>query len=81
LETAAQPFPNVGRTQRKGVEVRSRLGRSLPIVLVVTALIVAVFGWQTPAMAHGAQHAIFAHNADKVDGRHGNQLVRATTQT
>ena len=72
METAALPFPNVGRTQRKGVEVRGRLGRRLPIVLAVTALIVAVLGWQTPAMAHGVQHAIRAH---------GNQLVRAATRT
>jgi len=59
--------------------VRSRLGKRFPIVLAATALIVAVLGWQTPAIAHGVQHALFAHNADKVDARHANQLVRATT--
>ena len=42
----------------------------LPIVLSVTALVVAVLGWSTPAIAHGVQHALFAHNADKVDGKH-----------
>jgi hypothetical protein len=51
----------------------------LPIVLSVTALVIAVLGTTTPAIAHGVQHALFAHNADKVDGRHANQLVRATT--
>ena len=51
----------------------------LPIVLSVTALVLAVLGTTTPAIAHGVQHALFAHNADKVDGRHANQLVRATT--
>ena len=51
----------------------------LPIVLSVTALVVAVLGTTSPAIAHGVAHALFAHNADKVDGRHANQLVRATT--
>jgi hypothetical protein len=51
----------------------------LPIVLSVTALVIAVLGTTTPAIAHGVHHALFAHNADKVDGRHANQLVRATT--
>ena len=51
----------------------------LPIVLSAVALVVAVRGTTTPAIAHGVQHALFAHNADKVDGRHANQLVRATT--
>jgi hypothetical protein len=51
----------------------------LPIVLSVTALVLVVLGTTTPAIAHGVQHALFAHNADKVDGRHANQLVRATT--
>lgn len=53
--------------------------QKLPIVLAVTALVVAVLGTTTPAIAHGVAHALFAHNADKVDGRHANQLVRATT--
>jgi hypothetical protein len=51
----------------------------LPIVLSAVALVVAVLGTTTPAIAHGVQHALFAHNADKVDGRHANQIVRATT--
>src|SRR5687768_11321556 len=42
----------------------------LPIVLSVTALLVAVFGSAGPAIAHGVHHALFAHNADKVDGKH-----------
>ena len=59
--------------------MKSKLGGKLPIVLSVTALVVAVLGTTTPAIAHGVQHALFAHNADKVDGRHANQIVRATT--
>jgi len=51
----------------------------LPLILSATALLVAIFGSAGPAIAHGVQHALFAHNADKVDGRHANQLVRATT--
>jgi hypothetical protein len=51
----------------------------LPIVLSAIALVVAVLGTTTPAIAHGVQHALFAHNADKVDGRHANQIVRATS--
>lgn len=47
----------------------SKLGGKLPIVLSVTALVVAVLGWSTPAIAHGVQHALFAHNSDKVDGK------------
>jgi hypothetical protein len=42
----------------------------LPLVLSVTALVVAVLGTTGPAVAHGVRHALFAHNADKVDGRH-----------
>ena len=53
--------------------------KKLPIVLSVTALVIAVLGTTSPAIAHGVAHALFAHNSDKVDGRHANQLVRATT--
>lgn len=42
----------------------------LPIVLSAVALVVAVLGTTTPAIAHGVQHALFAHNSDKVDGKH-----------
>lgn len=42
----------------------------LPLVLSVTALVVAVLGTTGPAVAHGVRHALFAHNADKVDDRH-----------
>jgi hypothetical protein len=60
---------------RKEKRVKSKL----PIVLSGVALVVAVLGTTTPAIAHGVQHALFAHNADKVDGRHANQIARATT--
>lgn len=49
----------------------------VPIVLSAIALVVAVLGASSPAIAHGVRHALFAHNADKVDGRHANQLVRS----
>ncbi|HWM13322.1 MAG TPA: hypothetical protein VNO56_02450 [Gaiellaceae bacterium] len=42
----------------------------LPIVLSAIALVVAVLGASSPAIAHGVQHALFAHNSDKVDGKH-----------
>ncbi|MGH2449933.1 MAG: hypothetical protein ACRDGE_01425 [Candidatus Limnocylindria bacterium] len=42
----------------------------LPIVLSAAALAVAVLGTSGPAIAHGVKHAIFAHKADKVDGKH-----------
>jgi hypothetical protein len=37
------------------------------IVIAVVAAAVTAGG---PAMAHGVAHALFAHNADKVDGKH-----------
>jgi hypothetical protein len=36
------------------------------VVAMVTAAVIA----GAPALAHGVQHALFAHNADKVDGKH-----------
>ena len=49
------------------------------------ALIAAFFlavGLAGPAFAHGVNHALFAHNADKVDGKHANSLTRiASVQT
>jgi hypothetical protein len=47
-------------------------------VLSATALIVAVLAWQVPAIAQSVVG--FARNADKVDNRHANQIVRATTK-
>ena len=41
----------------------------LPIALATAALAIAVFGPAPWAGAHGVAHAIFAHNADKVDGK------------
>lgn len=37
---------------------------------VVVAVAAASVTAAVPALAHGVQHALFAHNADKVDGRH-----------
>ena len=45
----------------------------LAIALSVTALVVALLGTSGPAIAHGVQHALFAHNADKVDGIHASR--------
>lgn len=47
-------------------------------VAMITALVTAVGATLVfnvaPAIAHGVRHARFAHNADKVDGKHANQL-------
>jgi hypothetical protein len=37
---------------------------------VVVAVVAAAVTAGAPALAHGVQHALFAHNADKVDGKH-----------
>lgn len=37
------------------------------IGIVIATMIVT---WVAPAVAHGVQHALFAHNSDKVDGKH-----------
>jgi len=49
----------------------------LSIALSVTALLVAVLGATPYAEAHGVVHALFAHNADKVDGLHASKSPRA----
>jgi hypothetical protein len=46
------------------------------VVAVVAASVTAA----VPAMAHGVEHALFAHNADKVDGKHAVGSVATTTQ-
>ena len=38
--------------------------------LIIVATLCLVVGLTAPAVGHGVQHALFAHNADKVDGRH-----------
>lgn len=40
------------------------------IKLISVAALCLTFGLSAPAIGHGVQHAVFAHNADKVDGRH-----------
>ncbi|MGH3033396.1 MAG: hypothetical protein ACRDON_02425 [Gaiellaceae bacterium] len=49
----------------------------LSIALSVAALLVAVLGATPYAEAHGVVHALFAHNADKVDGLHASKSPRA----
>lgn len=44
------------------------LRKHLPTVAI--ALVVSAVTAGAPAIAHGVQHALFAHNADKVDGKH-----------
>src|SRR5215210_5429050 len=51
--------------------------RRLPIVLSAAALVVAVLGATPYAEAHGVLHALFAHNAGKVDGFHASKTPRA----
>jgi hypothetical protein len=55
---------------RKERVVRTKLTHKLPIALSTTALVVALAGTAGPAIAHGVNHALFAHNADKVDNKH-----------
>jgi hypothetical protein len=42
----------------------------LPLVVSIMALVVALAGAGGPVLAHGVRHALFAHNSDKVDGKH-----------
>jgi len=48
------------------------------VVAMVTAMVTAIGAALVfnvaPAIAHGVKHAKYAHNADKVDGKHANQL-------
>jgi hypothetical protein len=37
---------------------------------IVVAVVAASVTAAVPALAHGVEHALFAHNADKVDGKH-----------
>lgn len=37
---------------------------------IVVAVVAASLTAGAPAIAHGVKHALFAHNADKVDGKH-----------
>jgi hypothetical protein len=38
--------------------------------IILVAMLTAMVTAGAPAIAHGVQHALFAHNADKVDGKH-----------
>jgi hypothetical protein len=49
----------------------------LPLVFSALALVVAVLGATPYAETHGVFHALFAHNADKVDGIHASRKPRA----
>jgi hypothetical protein len=42
----------------------------LPLAISIAALVVALSGPPGPAVAHGIRHALFANNADRVDGKH-----------
>ena len=46
----------------------STLRKNMPTIVAV--LITAAITWTGPSVAHGIRHALFAHNADKVDGKH-----------
>jgi hypothetical protein len=56
------------RLPRKGEGFLKRLKMDLRTVVI--AVIAATVTAGAPAIAHGVQHALFAHNADKVDGKH-----------
>jgi hypothetical protein len=45
-----------------------RLRKHLPTVIIAVVASAVTAG--APAIAHGVQHALFAHNSDKVDGKH-----------
>jgi hypothetical protein len=49
----------------------------LPLAFSIAALVVAVMGVTPYAEAHGIAHALFAHNADRVDGFHASRTPRA----
>jgi hypothetical protein len=51
--------------RRQGVEWLKRDLRTVVVAVVAASVTAAV-----PALAHGVQHALFAHNTDKVDGKH-----------
>jgi hypothetical protein len=53
----------------------SRLKQHVPVLLAVLATASLTLGG--PAIAHGVRHALFAHNADKVDGIHASKSPRA----
>lgn len=48
------------------------MGRFLSrhVTTMVVAMVTAAVTAGGPALAHGVRHALFAHNADKVDGKH-----------
>jgi hypothetical protein len=43
--------------------------KKLPLVLSILAFVLAALGTVGPAIAHGVEHAMFAHDSDRVDGR------------
>ena len=47
---------------------------------IVVAVVAASVAAGAPAIAHGVQHALFAHNADKVDGKHAVGAGATVTQ-
>jgi hypothetical protein len=51
--------------------------RRAPLLISIVALTVAFLGATPYAEAHGVWHALFAHNADKVDGIHASRTPRA----
>jgi hypothetical protein len=47
---------------------------------VVVALVAGSIGAGAPAIAHGVEHALFAHNADRVDDKHAVGSGASVTQ-
>ena len=47
------------------------------VKVVLAVLLTAVVAGAAPAIAHGVEHALFAHNADKLDGKNSGYFAEA----
>ena len=62
-DAASRPTPRL----TKGARMRASIRRNLQTIVV--AVVTAAITSGAPALAHGVNHALFAHEADKVDGK------------
>lgn len=53
----------------------SKLRSNLPVLSVAAAAL--TIGLMAPAIGHGVQHALFAHNADKLDNKDSKSFLRS----
>ncbi len=49
--------------------------------LVLVAVLTAGVAASAPAIAHGVEHALFAHNADKLDGKTASEFMDSSVYT